>query len=335
MNENVVIVAVTPFTDVYDRLNLMCASRVWWETRDVLLRLPSTWYEVMRGCPHTADIVRIFFKGGRLQDALNSIHVFEDFDDILLSAVLRLTPNLERLSIEEGHLLENGSLDAAAESCRLLTLFDVSNCQGFADASFVMFAVGCRHLAHVGLAGCSELTDMSVEALSSNCASLIHLDISGCHRVVGTSFGLLSNGCRSLVTIDIRECTVSDAAVDALVNGHASPINIAIGCPTLGDISLDHIAIGCPLLDKLKLEGCSGITGNGITRLAARCSSLTILLFDNDDISSECVKSVTINCPLLQAISRRNARGRRTKMGLIYKDEIERIKTSQRRPPYR
>ncbi|KAI8921239.1 hypothetical protein DFJ77DRAFT_449083 [Powellomyces hirtus] len=130
-------------------------------------------------------------------------------------------------TISDSHVL------AVLKHSPLLLSIDMGDCIDVTDLS--LFAVAAHpnvtRMQYVGLARCCEVTDKGVVAMAENTAGLKKVDLTCIPGITGMAVSAIARSCRLLEAFVAKD---SEAVTDDALK------DLALGCPLLKEVDLDH-----------------------------------------------------------------------------------------------
>lgn len=170
-----------------------------------------------------------------------------------------LHPALRELELCECMISDDGL--AAICVCKNLRKLDLNATknprENITSVGVTKVFSSCCHLRTVYLRRCVNITDNAVAALTRHCSCLEHLNLCGCINITDASLQLIALNCRFLQSLNISKTKVTDDGIMQLTTGKCQH--------SLKEVQVSH---------------CIHITDVSIETLLARCSKITILIFD-------------------------------------------------------
>jgi hypothetical protein len=179
---------------------------------------------------------------------------WENVDDLLLEGVLRVSPQLTSLQVQN-RCISDAVLAACAEHCPLLETLVLPYCKAATVAGVVkLFRPGNR-LRSVKFQHCTHFTDEVVVAVAQHCPLLEEFKCSG-SQITNDSVIKLATRCGKLTWLDITRTCVGDEGVLALAKHCGRLQNLYLGyCPLVTCYGISAVAEHCTNLVHLTLPG--------------------------------------------------------------------------------
>jgi hypothetical protein len=185
---------------------------------------------------------------------------WENVDGLLLEGVLRVSPQLTSLQVQN-RCISDAVLAACAEHCPLLETLVLPYCKAATVAGVVkLFRPGNR-LRSVKFQHCTHFTDEVVVAVAQHCPLLKEFKCSG-SQITNDSVIKLATRCGKLTWLDITGTCVGDEGVLAL-------------------------AKHCGRLQNLYLGYCPFVTCSGVSAVAERCTNLAHITLPSSFIEGQ------------------------------------------------
>jgi F-box/leucine-rich repeat protein 2/20 len=125
--------------------------------------------------------------------------------------------------------------------------------EAITDASIVEIAKHLTQLEHLDIKDAVSVTDYGVTKIFESCHRLESLVIPGYHTISDEAFSDLNiNSLPNLKSLQLNSCKISDDVISA-------------------------ITLCCPKIINLHLDGCRGLTDDGIIEIAEKYRNLEIL----------------------------------------------------------
>lgn len=224
----------------------------------------------------------------------------------------RHCPDLRRLDISS----RNQNWDHPPRAPR--SIFSVSR---VTDVGLTAVAEGCKRLEGLLMRHLygeqAAVTDAGIVLVAAACPNLSLLDLSGCkQRVTSVALRAIGQHCPRLSSLSVEDCAIDPGGLSAIAGGCPELTYLRFGVKLVAgyvtDKSLAHLVAGCPRLDineigsemcgdlflaavaahrpetvQLNLNGCDGVTANGLLQLAGRCPQLTAIKLRRIDTLSD------------------------------------------------
>lgn len=203
-----------------------------------------------------------------------------------------------------GSLISDELLRLIADAKLPLKKLLLSYCKGLAFDGILYLVSKYQTLVELGLEGSSFLCDEMVTKLVGFLRCLTSLNLSWCSKLTGVSFLNIVESCVSIKCIKM-EVTSFGAEEDSKeleidVKSGIKSLYIS-GNQSLGDECIEKISRHCPFLETLELEGCSGITRDGMLQVLRNCGKLTSL--DIEECKGiKCIGVVDFELPKLETL---------------------------------
>eukprot|EP00949_MAST-11_sp_MAST-11-sp1_P004505 g4505.t1 len=199
-------------------------------------------------------------------------HGCKKLEKLVLADVFKLTDGMARDFGLEG-------LQAMAQECHALTSLNLSNC--FQVSSRVLRAIGkgCPSITSLRLAGCQAVDTSALAEIVRRTKGLKSLSLAGCMEIDSNALRIVGESCSGLTTVNLSGCrSLSDTAIQSLAKCCKSLRSANFSDCNLTDYSLLAISEAefMPGLESLNISS-SECTDTGISWLAERCTSLTML----------------------------------------------------------
>jgi hypothetical protein len=179
---------------------------------------------------------------------------WENVDDLLLEGVLRVSPQLTSLHVQN-RCISDAVLAACAEHCPLLETLVLPYCKAATVAGVVKLLRPGNRLRAVKLQHCTHFTDEVVLAVAQHCPLLEEFKCSG-SQITNDSITNLATRCGKLSWLDITRTCVGDEGVLALAHHCGRLQNLYLGyCPLLTCYGVSAVAEHCTNLVHLTLPG--------------------------------------------------------------------------------
>ena len=198
--------------------------------------------------------------------------------DAMLNSILRCTPQLEELNVEQCPLVSHGILHTLGARCLSLkslscgTIFLVRVDWCTPDDSVLMLSAGCDRLMRLSVGNAKNWTDSMVSHIST-LGGLTELTLLFAHSLTDAAFSSIAKGLRNLVTLRIQHTKLSSLGIQPLVIGCQRLQHLDVGfAARVDDAALDLIG---DFLSGLK-ELCvaqSAVTTSGVKRCATRLAA--------------------------------------------------------------
>ncbi len=247
------------------------------EPFEVALRIYGTWYYRPADEPDaewiglsTPATVVIYpgeeayrLRAGYNLDGEKLYEPWPDDEQLALLEDLQGFEALERLEIKGGEAITDAGLAYVGRLSSLAEL-DMTRCGKITDAG-LSGLWGLKGLRELCLGYCENITDAGLAQLRVF-ESLARLDLSGCTWITDAGLGNL-RGLGSLEELNLSGCDrVTDAGLAHLTRLRRLE-TLSLAWCTLNDAGLSRLAV-MPALSTLELGFCSGLSGDGLRRLA-------------------------------------------------------------------
>lgn len=219
-----------------------------------------------------------------------------------------LPPNLESLSLR-GCKLTDRDLQEYFPTLSCLKDLNLSSCNQITGVALQTVAQKCPSLTSLNLQACPGITGADLKHLPKR---LNILNIAHCGKIEGpdlecfpelrelteltlgggetqTSYrGLehIAKGCPKLAALELRNICVLGEELELLKGLPIIFLSLSF-CPWVTDDGLRVIAESCPGLTFLNLDGCEGITGNGLKHLTSLKSLTSLYLREYENYNWE------------------------------------------------
>jgi hypothetical protein len=182
--------------------------------------------------------------------------------------------NLKVLRAWDWNQINDELTRAILKVCPNLIVLDCRNCEWLTDATLAVCARHCPLLEVCILTGCQLVTNGAVEALVvTHGARLRELHFGGCTQLGDAVIFATAQHCPLLRTVSLPQGT-SDAAV----------VKLAEGCPLLRHLDARYTAVSdagqaalathCPKLENVCLMSCREFTAEIVRALVKSCAHL-------------------------------------------------------------
>ncbi|KAG5008788.1 hypothetical protein AAZX31_07G024800 [Glycine max] len=156
-----------------------------------------------------------------------------------------------------------------------LILQDCCNCT-FSGISYVLSK--CQSVQRLDLRKADFLTDQCISKLSIFLLNVTSINLSGCCQLTNSTFFILTRNCPLLSEIKMERTYLGvegeeDSIQDSFVNLEVKKVYLGDNV-LLSDASLIKFASVCPSLQLLDLNGCEGVSGEGIVEVLKRCCEI-------------------------------------------------------------
>jgi len=216
-------------------------------------------------------------------------------NDSTLKTIGKHCPEIHYVTLTRNTTITDNGLTSMLKHCNNITELNISQCTNITDHSINQIAQSCQKIRELRMVGLNNVT--SLKQISENCPELVHLDISECHKI-SSDLGTLAKGCSKLSYFKLRRCFGFQDASLFSAEGDLHPMtrltvldwshgNIEFNaiysisracknltsldisnCKSLNDSAIERIATSLVNLKKLKLDGISSITDDGIKALS-------------------------------------------------------------------
>jgi len=133
----------------------------------------------------------------------------QTFELAELENLIKICPNIERLSIKDCKCLTNEMVILLSRSYPRLKSLDLAGCSWISTQVITLIATYCRELEELTLANCSETSDTSVELIARNCGQLKKIDLFFCSKITNRSLLALAQ-CGMLEELTLSFCDELD-----------------------------------------------------------------------------------------------------------------------------
>ena len=153
--------------------------------------------------------------------------------------------------IQYSSQLTDASLAAIGETCKGLTIIDMSGNKNMTDVGIASLTEGCGKLKHISLTS-SQLTDASLAVIGETCKGLTSIDMSRNRNITDDGIVSLTEGCRQLETINTSYCSeLTDASLAAIGETCRGLTSIDISSINKTDVGIASLTQGCSQLQSI------------------------------------------------------------------------------------
>jgi hypothetical protein len=206
--------------------------------------------------------------------------------------------NLKVLRAWEWNQINDELTRAILKVCPNLTVLDCRNCEWLTDATLAVCTQHCPLLEVCILTGCQLVTNGAVEALVvAHGARLRELHFGGCKQLGDAVIFATAEHCPLLRRVSLPQ-GVTDAAVVKLAENCPQLTHLDARYAANTDAGLTALATHCPGLEKVCLVGCFAITAEGIRTLVNSCAHLKTITLPtrlDDQLSIPQGKSLSVH----------------------------------------
>ncbi|XP_031421085.1 dynein regulatory complex subunit 6 isoform X2 [Clupea harengus] len=223
-----------------------------------------------------------------------------------------------KLSMKIFQYLESGDLLRCAEVCdtwmaitQTCSLWDKINFSGenhwiqSHDVEKILQAYR-PFVVHLNLRGCVSLQWPTFRCISE-CRNLQELNLSECTNINDETVRIIAESCQSLLYLNLSYTYVTNRTLKILARCCMNLQYLSLAhCRKFTDKGLQFLATerGCHGLVHIDLSGCTQITVDGFGHIAAGCSLLQHIVFDNmPTFTDKCLQVLTAKCHSLVTIS--------------------------------
>ncbi|GES89914.1 hypothetical protein GLOIN_2v1848414 [Rhizophagus clarus] len=171
---------------------------------------------ILNSCPNLRNL-DISHSKGDIKDAsmliqrclsieyLEFAGVMALWDDALIVAIIRASPNLRHLDISHNDIGDEVT-EALAHTCHKLEYLDISCCTFISELSICNVIRSCPKLQHLSL-GCCNITSTTIKEIARSRPNLKFLDLEGCRNISKEAMDQLNPN----IHIDFDEDYCSDS----------------------------------------------------------------------------------------------------------------------------
>ncbi|PKC53799.1 RNI-like protein [Rhizophagus irregularis] len=147
---------------------------------------------ILNSCPNLRKF-DIAYSKGKIKNAstlmqrclnieyLDFAGVMAFYDDALIVAIIRASPNLRHLEIG-GNDIGDEVTEALAYTCQKLEYLDLSGCTFISELSICNVIRSCPKIQHLSL-GCCNITSTTIKEIARSRPNLKFLDLEGCRNI--------------------------------------------------------------------------------------------------------------------------------------------------------
>ncbi|XP_033609752.1 F-box/LRR-repeat protein 3-like [Cryptotermes secundus] len=232
---------------VAHRLLTECANLESLTYHNLNADLPDTYIQSLSKMSEMRELVLRYFREGQTRNVssifknqsmskLITLYLYDsdDFDGSSLAVILTNCPQLQRLTVHECGLTDDGF--QYTRTWKNLQYLDIARCLLITDKSMEYVGAGCPNLSHLRVADCYKLTNKGTEYVCSGCQKLKYLSIQN----------------YPAITDDVMEHIFKCKQLEVLELSHTSHllgINFHLIPSTLVHLTELHVH-GCSSLDK-------------------------------------------------------------------------------------
>ncbi|PWA97687.1 Leucine-rich repeat, cysteine-containing subtype [Artemisia annua] len=211
-----------------------------------------------------------------------------DFDDDGLCAVAKACSRLNEVDLDGRLHVGNVGVDCLVRSCKNLRTLNLSRCARVTDESLKSIGES-NSLQRLYLEGCL-ISDLGLKYMAKGDLknSLMSLFLKECVKISDTGICHLKQMV-NLTHLSLSNCGVKITDSGVLTISQIPNINVLYlsWLINVTDTSLSHIASNCKKLKYMYLEGCDGITSEGVRRFAHHPTLKHLVLFSCRNIPWE------------------------------------------------
>src|SRR2546423_2910537 len=147
---------------------------------------------ILNSCPNLRNL-DISHSKGDIKDAsmliqrclsieyLEFAGVMALWDDALIVAIIRASPNLRHLDISHNDISDEVT-EALAHTCHKLEYLDLDCCKFVSEPLICNVICSCPKLQHLNL-GCCNITSMAIKEIARSCLNIKFLALDGCENI--------------------------------------------------------------------------------------------------------------------------------------------------------
>eukprot|EP00079_Xenopus_tropicalis_P023226 XP_012815465.1 PREDICTED: F-box/LRR-repeat protein 13 isoform X2 [Xenopus tropicalis] len=195
-----------------------------------------------------------------------------------------------------------------SQNSSLWSSIDFSSVRQYVQDKFVVNTLRkCRlYVIRLNFRSCSSLHWPTFKAIGE-CKNLQDLNLSECIHLNDESIRIICEGCPALLYLNISHTDVTNATLRIVSRCLLNLQFLSLAyCRKFTDKGLQYLGSGkgCPKLIYLDLSGCTQISVDGFTFLAAGCNSLQQLkINDMFTLTDKCITALLEKCQNILSIS--------------------------------
>ncbi|KAL2317408.1 hypothetical protein Fmac_031284 [Flemingia macrophylla] len=157
--------------------------------------------------------------------------------------------------------------------CQLLEELDVTDTE--IDDQGLLSISRCTKLSNLKLGICLMITDIGLKHIASSCSELKHLDLYRSSRITDEGIVAISLGCPLLEVVNIAyNSNITDTSLVSLSKSQKLRTLEIRGCTRISPEGFSNIAARCKHLETLDIKSCYKINDTGMIQLAQYSQNL-------------------------------------------------------------
>ncbi|KYR00520.1 Histidine kinase A [Tieghemostelium lacteum] len=216
-------------------------------------------------------------------------------NDNTLRLIGKYSQELQCLNLTRNAMITDQGMVSMCKHTPQLNELDITQCTNLTDQTIMQMSLSCTKLRILKMVGLNYV--FSLKPIGTHLTELVHLDISECHKI-SSDLGSITKGCTKLNVFRLRRCygfqdvsllsedgeihqmqrlsfldcshgNIEFKAIHSITHSCKSLTNLNISyCKALTDNAIERIANTLQNLKKLKLDGITNITDDGIKSLS-------------------------------------------------------------------
>ncbi|RHZ71458.1 hypothetical protein Glove_258g67 [Diversispora epigaea] len=167
--------------------------------------------------------------------------------DTLLSAILRLCPNIHTLILDRSYGFSNIPIIEIARCCPKLLHLSFDACKAITDRCITQF---CPNLIYLNLSSHHHIKDISFCAIARSCVNLRHLDLSSNYYMTDNAVCDIVHSCANIQYLILHRTYITDKTIYDIAHYCSNLLVLDVGdCWRISKESIHFLLSKKPTLD--------------------------------------------------------------------------------------